>query len=244
MIPKTIHYCWFGGKPMPTELKKYIKTWKKKCPDYEIKEWNESNFDINSNEFVKAAYLSKKWAFVSDYVRLYVIYKYGGIYLDTDVELLKNLDHLLNNELFLGIQQNDSYATTGLGFGATPKNIYVKQMLDVYDGLKFDSKNVINLACPILVTDVLKKYGYKIENRTQVLCDGAIIVYSSEYFDPIAPGSSKNLMSQNSYSVHHYTSSWLSKKTILKRKLCNLIGQNNVNKIRKFFRKNKNNEQV
>ena len=120
-IPKIIHYCWFGGKPIPKNLKNYIKSWEKYCPDYEIKEWNESNFDINSNKFIKEAYINKKFAFVTDYVRLYVIYNYGGIYLDTDVEIIKNFDGLLNNELFMGIQQNDSFATTGLGFGAKKK---------------------------------------------------------------------------------------------------------------------------
>lgn len=242
MIPKIIHYCWFGGKRIPQNLRKYIKLWKKYCPDYEIKEWNESNFDINSNEFIKEAYINKKWAFVTDYVRLYVIYNYGGIYLDTDVELIKNLDGLLNNKLFLGIQQNDSFANTGLGFGAEKNNKYIKQMLDVYDNLKFDIENIINLACPILVTGVLQSYGYEIKNKTQVLCDGSIVVYSSEYFDPIAPGSTKNLTSENTYSIHHYTSSWLSEKTRLKRKLCDLVGQNNVNKIRGILRKKKNNE--
>ena len=236
-IPKIIHYCWFGGKPIPKNLKKYIKSWKKYCPDYEIKEWNESNFDINSNKFIKEAYIKKKFAFVTDYVRLYVIYNYGGIYLDTDVEIIKNFDGLLNNELFMGIQQNDSFATTGLGFGAKKNNKYIKEMLDTYDDLKFDLENIINLACPILVTDVLKKYGYQIENETQVLCDGAIVVYSSEYFDPIAPGQPKNLMSKKTYSIHHYTASWMSNKTRLKRKFCNLIGQNNVNRLRNIFRK-------
>lgn len=242
MIPKVIHYCWFGGNPIPKSLRKYIESWKKYCPDYEVKEWNEKNFDINANRFVKAAYVNKKWAFVTDYVRLYVIYNYGGIYLDTDVELVKNLDGLLNKKLFMGIQQNDSFATTGLGFGAEKNNKYIKQMLDVYNDLPFSNENVIKLACPILVTDVLKKYGYKIENKTQILCDGEIMVYSSEYFDPIAPGATKNLMSKNTYSIHHYTASWLSRKKRLKRKICNLIGQNNVNKIRGILRKRIGNE--
>lgn len=95
MIPKVIHYCWFGCKPLPEDVKRYIKTWKKYCPDYEIKEWNESNFDVKQNQYCREAYEAKKWAFVSDYVRLKVLYDYGGVYMDTDVEVCKPLDHSL-----------------------------------------------------------------------------------------------------------------------------------------------------
>lgn len=104
MIPKVIHYCWFGGKPIPNDVKKCINSWKKKCPDYEIKCWNESNFDVNAHPFTKAAYEAKAWAFVSDYARLKVVYDHGGIYLDTDVELLKNLDFLLKYDFYIGIE--------------------------------------------------------------------------------------------------------------------------------------------
>ena len=95
MIPKVIHYCWFGGNPLPDEAKRCIDSWKKYCPDYKIIEWNESNYDVNSNEYMKAAYNEKKWAFVSDYARVDVVYRYGGIYMDTDVELIKPLDKFL-----------------------------------------------------------------------------------------------------------------------------------------------------
>ena len=94
MIPKMIHYCWFGGNPLPDEVKKYMETWKKYCPDYEIKEWNERNFDVNQNQYCSEAYEAKKWAFVSDYARLKILYEHGGIYMDTDVEVCKPLDHL------------------------------------------------------------------------------------------------------------------------------------------------------
>lgn len=116
MIPKMIHYCWFGGKPLPKDVLDCIKTWEKYCPDYEIKRWDESNFDVNSHPFMKAAYEAKAWAFVSDYARLKVVYDNGGIYLDTDVELLKKPDFLLENQCYIGIQQPESLCTTGLWF--------------------------------------------------------------------------------------------------------------------------------
>ena len=117
-IPKVIHYCWFGGNPLPKSAEKCIKSWQKYCPDYEIVCWNEENFDITQNRYAKEAYEAGKWAFVSDYARLKVIFDHGGIYLDTDVELLKNIDFLLRNACFFGIQQQDNMCATGLGFGA------------------------------------------------------------------------------------------------------------------------------
>ena len=104
MIPKKIHYCWVGGNSKPPLVKKCIQSWKKYCPDYEIIEWNESNYDISKNIYMKQAYEAKKWAFVTDYMRLDIIYEHGGIYLDTDVELIKNIDDLLSNEAFAGIE--------------------------------------------------------------------------------------------------------------------------------------------
>ena len=122
MIPKVIHYCWFGNNPLPFEVKKCIDSWKKICPDYEIKRWDETNFDVYQNDFIKSAYESKAWAFVSDYARLKIVYDEGGIYLDTDVELKKSLDELRKNEGFFAIQQEGHYCATGLGFGAKKEN--------------------------------------------------------------------------------------------------------------------------
>ena len=132
MIPKIINYCWFGGNELPKETQKCIASWKKYCPDYQIIEWNESNFDIHCHPFVESAYNSKAWAFVSDYARLKVIYDNGGIYLDTDVRILKNLDFLLQNEMYIGIQQQGEYCNTGLGFGAYKHHPIVKQMMEKY----------------------------------------------------------------------------------------------------------------
>ena len=136
MIPKIIHYCWFGQSEMPTEYKRYIETWREKCPNYQIKEWNERNFDINSSAYAKEAYEEKKWAFVSDYARLKIIYDEGGIYLDTDVELIKSLDSLLSEKCFLATETT-GYIATGLGFGAEQGNEIIKKMLEEYSGRHF-----------------------------------------------------------------------------------------------------------
>lgn len=236
MIPKIIHYCWFGGNKMPNDFQKYINTWKKYCPDYEIKCWDESNFDIESNKFVSEAYKTKNWAFVSDYVRLKVVYEYGGIYLDTDVELLRNFDELLKNDLFLPIQQNGCYINNGLCFGAKKHNKIVKELLNEYDQLSFDNNIKSSLACPYIITNMLTKYGYKRENCNQLL-NKNIMIYSSKYFDPICPDTNVNLLCKESFSIHHYSATWMSKSTIIKRKICNFIGQDRINKIKKILRK-------
>ena len=148
MIPKVIHYCWFGGNPLPEEAKRCIESWKKYCPDYKIIEWNENNYDVNSNEYMKAAYKEKKWAFVSDYARIDVVYKYGGIYMDTDVELVKELDSFLNDRMYCGWEMRDplldklgrSYENSvafGLGFGAEKGHPALKKILDLYDRISF-----------------------------------------------------------------------------------------------------------
>ena len=166
MIPKIIHYCWFGGNPLPTDVKQCIESWKKMCPDYEIKRWDESNFDVNAHPFTKAAYEAKAWAFVSDYARLKVVCDNGGIYLDTDVELLKNLDSLREYQCYIGVQQAGHLCTTGLGFGATKSNPVVQQMLRKYDKIVFSEERKAEFACPYLNNAVLEELGYILQPHT------------------------------------------------------------------------------
>jgi len=153
-IPKVIHYCWFGGNEKSKLIKKCIDSWKKYCPDYEIKEWNESNFDIEINNYVKEAYEAKKWAFVSDYARLWIVYNYGGIYLDTDVELIKSLDNLLNYKAYFG-SEDGKLINTGLGFGAIKDNEFVKKIKDDYEYIHFikDDGTYDITPCPKRNTD-------------------------------------------------------------------------------------------
>ena len=158
MIPKKIHYCWFGGGPLPTDVKKCIDSWRKFCPDYEIIRWDESNFIISDqNNFVQAAYENKAWAFVSDYARLRIIYENGGIYLDTDVELIRNLDELLDHVAFFGAHQVNGLVATGLGFGSEKRTKILKELLRLYDNTDFDPCKKNELACPILNSFVKRR---------------------------------------------------------------------------------------
>ncbi len=236
MIPKIIHFCWFGGNPLPYEVKKCIASWRKFAPDYKIVKWDESNFNIDCHPFVKSAYQAKAWAFVTDYVRLKVVLKYGGVYLDTDVELLKNIDFLLHNKAYVGVQQDKNLINTGLGFGSEKGNIVIKKMLEKYDDVTFCSEKKSELACPKLNTQVIEQFGYKYSNKICKLED--ITVYPSEFFDPLAPGnSSENLLSPNTTSIHHYAASWYSPKAQWKRKIIRFIGEEKIYKIKTFINK-------
>lgn len=235
MIPKIIHYCWFGPNKIPNSLKKYIKTWKKYCPDYEIRCWTEKNYDVMQHTFVKSAYEAKAWAFVSDYVRLDVIYRYGGIYLDTDVELLKNLDFLLDNKCYIGIQQNQYLCTTGLGFGAEKGSQVVYSMLQKYNDLVFNEQNKMLFACPYLNDSVIKTYG-QITN-SDIIKMRDVTIYSPKFFDPISTGNTKNLLCKDTVSIHHYAATWSSNFERIKRKLILMLGDEKYYEIKKFFGK-------
>ena len=145
MIPKKIHYCWFGGNPLPELAQKCIASWKKYCPDYEIIEWNETNYDITKNNYMNQAYENKRWGFVPDYARLDIIYTHGGIYLDTDVELIKPIDELLTLKAFAGVEQNSEYVALGLGFGAEKEHPTIKALRDYYDTLSFVENGELGL---------------------------------------------------------------------------------------------------
>ncbi len=234
MIPKIIHYCWFGGNPLPLVAKRSIATWKKFCPDYDIKRWDESNFDINCHPFVKAAYEAKAWAFVSDYARLKIIYDNGGIYLDTDIKMLKSFDSLLENQCFLGVQQHDICIATGLGFGAEQHSEAVHSMMEQYDGVIYSEENKRELTCPIFNTAALANSGYKYTGEIVSLSNAT--VYPPEYFDPISAGNYENLLSEKSFSIHQGSMSWMSKKDRLRRELIGLIGVEKIERIKSLFR--------
>ena len=161
MIPKVIHYCWFGKSEKPESVKKCIASWRKFCPDYKIIEWNEDNFDLNCIPFVQQAYQKKKWAFVTDYARLKIIYENGGIYFDTDVELLRNIDKLLLLKGFMGTEDG-GFINTGLGFGAVKNHPMLKKLMEDYLSLSFpeDDQEIAKITCPILTTAKFEKYGY------------------------------------------------------------------------------------
>ena len=235
MIPKVINYCWFGGKDLPKEVKQCIKTWKNFCPDYKIICWNEKNFNVHLNPFVESAYENGAWAFVSDYARLKIIYDYGGIYLDTDVKLLKNIDFLLSNKMYVGIQQGEKLCNTGLGFGAEAHHPVVGKMLKAYDSIVYSDEIADKISCPRLNNQVLQKIGYKYSNEIQNIKN--VTVYPPEYMDPIAQGDSQDLLSDNSFSISLYLGSWTSKGNQLKRKLFVFIGLKRIEKIKHFLKK-------
>ena len=222
MIPKKIHYCWFGKKTLPKDVKKCILSWEKYCPDYEFIKWDEKNFSIRKAPlYVREAYKYKKWAFVSDYVRLWCIYKYGGIYLDTDVELINTLDNLLGYSAFFGFEclhPNGNYdIATGLGFGSIKGNPILLSLLSDYQNIPFikSDGSMDQLGCPRRNRHVFAEYGFELNNKTQVINN--IIVLSSDYLCPITFYDSSSNFTENTISIHHFAGSWMKEKRSIKR---------------------------
>ena len=209
MIPKKIHYFWFGGAEKPESVKKCISSWKKFCPDYEIIEWNESNSNIDFCNYTRQAYEAKKYAFVSDVLRLWAVYTYGGIYFDTDVELLKSYDDLLGNEGFIGFE-NNNYINTGQCFGAVKENAVVGQMLDCYKTLDFDEDNIIK--CTEINTDILVKNGLLLNGKLQII--NGFVVYPEDYFNPYDDATGILNTTNNTYSIHWYAKTWIKRSKI------------------------------
>ena len=218
IIPKVIHYCWFGKNPLPPLAEKCIASWKKYCTDYQIIEWNEENFDIDCCDFIREAYAEKKWAFVSDAARLMIIYEHGGVYLDTDVELIASLDSFINdNEFYFGIEtksylrknKKSSLVNTGLGFGSVPGNPIVKSLLAEYENSHFRNESEFDMiACPVKNSSALEKYGFTGEDRIYEFSGGRI--YSSEYFCPEEHLTGVTHYSEHTVSIHHFSESWVT----------------------------------
>lgn len=207
LIPKKIHYCWFGGNPIPDKYREWMNSWKKYCPDYEIIEWNESNYDITKNKYIYQAYQAKKWCFVSDYARLDVVYNYGGIYFDTDVELIKNPDDMLYQSAFMGFETNQ-YVATGLGFGAEKNHPVIKIMRDYYNDMEFiDKDGNMNLTtCDIHQTNFLVEKGLKLNGDYQII-DG-MTIYPRKILCGKNHYKGKIETTENTISIHHYDASW------------------------------------
>jgi hypothetical protein len=207
MIPKIIHYCWFGGKPKPEDVKKYLASWKKLCPDYEIREWNESNFDVNENAYCREAYEAKKWAFVTDYVRLKALYEYGGIYMDTDVEIVKPLDELLIYDAFMCFETNDKVSIGT--FGSKRKTKLLKDLLNEYQQMEFKWNDAHTMTNLTVVTNLLiKKYNLKCNGKSQRLIDN-IMIFPREAFIAKDYNTGLIMANETTYAVHHYAASWL-----------------------------------
>ena len=209
-IPKSIHYCWFGKGKMPERFCKNIETWKKQCPDYEIIRWDEENYDISKNQYIRQAYEAGKWSFVSDYARVDIINENGGIYLDTDVEVLKSYDPLLQFDMFCGFE-TDRFVNFGIGFGAEKGNRVLEEILELYRDLEFfRGDGTWNLVTsPLYQTEILNRHGLVGNGQTQI--KEHIIILSPEYLSPVNPYG-YGAPTEKSFSVHQYAATWLDEK--------------------------------
>lgn len=252
MIPKVIHYFWFGGNEKSKLMKKCIKSWKKFCPDYEIIEWNEENYSLTDAPlYVKQAFQKKKWAFVTDYARLDIVYKFGGIYLDTDVELIKPLDDLLDNEAYFGFESSDK-VNTGIGFAAVKGFDLLNNLMEDYKFLKFinDDGSINTKPCNYINTHCFTDYGFVLNNQLQII--NGCTLYPSEYFSPKNYDMLKEVVTPNTHSIHHFSLTWQTDEqrnkhmkeiredyfTHLPNKIViKLFGNNNYNKIKSLFKK-------
>ena len=215
MIPRKIHYFWIGGNPKPESVLYCIESWKKYCPDYEIIEWNEINYDFTKNEYMRQAYEAKKWAFVTDYARLDIIYTYGGIYFDTDVELIKPLDSVLNYNGFMGFDQTtekDHYVATGLGFGMEPRHQILREMMADYEKMQSNREGgaIKYVPCPYLNTQVLRRYGLENEDRDQMIQN--IMVFASDVLCPKSYNTLQLRITERTLSIHHFDGTWQDSK--------------------------------
>lgn len=220
-IPKVIYYCWFGKGKLPSLAEKCIDSWKKHCPDYTVVCINEDNFDISQNTYAQQAYDAQKWAFVSDYARLKVLYDEGGIYLDTDVELLKPLDSLIESHGYMGFDDHGLVAT-GLGFACEKGNKLVGAMLQDYADIPFllPDGTCDTTPCPDRNTATLIAQGMNTDLHDQVF--GGIRFLPTEYLCPMAYDTGKKRITKNTYSIHHFCASWISstaKRTLFLKRL-------------------------
>lgn len=219
-IPKIIHYCWFGNNELPLEAKKCIESWRKFFPDYEIKERNESNYDLEVCDYVKEAYKLKKWAFVSDYARFDILYKYGGIYFDTDVEVIKSMDDIISNGPYMGIESGDidglvhhdiGFINPGLGMAAPAGLEFYKDVLSVYKKRHFADEygrpDISETVCNI-VTGIFQEKGIMIDGNTAI--SSGIRIYPKDYFCPKDYETKIIELTENTRSIHHYSATWIT----------------------------------
>lgn len=211
MIPKIIHYCWFGRKPLPRSARKCIASWRTYFPDYEIKEWNEDNFDVNAIPFIEEAYRMGKYAFVSDYARFEILYREGGLYFDTDVEVIRPMDDIVAKGAFMGIEQDHVSlgVAAGLGLGAESSHPFYKEIVEYYKTINFVDNNGEQFPGTVVlhVTNLLKSKGFAEENSLQVV-DG-ITIYPNDYFNPLDDATGRLTVTENTRSIHWYAKTWV-----------------------------------
>lgn len=233
MIPRVIHYCWFGGNPLPRPAVRCIASWQQFLPGYAIKEWNESNFDVNSIPYTREAYAAKKYAFVSDYARFKILYEQGGLYFDTDVEIIKAIDDIVARGPFMGCESvagetSSAQVNPGLGLGANPGLDLYRELLERYATLHFKHDDgTLNLKTVVAyTTETLCLHGLRNINAIQA-CAG-VWIYPKEYFCPIVIGYNELQLTGNSRSIHHYAGTWLPAGKQLKKKIIKCLGRKMV----------------
>lgn len=245
MIPKIIHYCWFGGNPLPPLALKCIESWRKFLPDYEIKEWNESNFDVNSISYTREAYEAGKYAFVSDYARFYILYHHGGLYFDTDVEVIRPLDDIVECGAFMGCENEVKPGAIalasgpglglgcnpGLGLGCNPGLGLYAEILDIYSRLHFKrADGGLNLQTVVkYTTELLVSKGLKNVNGIQQVA--GIRIYPKEYFCPMDYQTNKLEITEKTRSIHHFAASWHGGKHKLFGGVAKVIGRDAAHQI-------------
>lgn len=242
MIPKIIHYCWFGGNPLPALAVKCIESWKKYLPDYEIKEWNEDNFDVHSSQYSSEAYQAKKYAYVSDYARFWALYNEGGLYFDTDVEIIKPLDDIIAKGPFMGCEKDGDGAegypevNPGIVLASTPQHPLIKEIVYLYNSLSFikenpgastgEYKTVVTYTSEILI-----KHGLTPAQGIQQV--GDITIYPKEYFNPLEHINQLKI-TDNTRTIHHYAGTWMPKRYKILRAFIRMIGPKLYNIILKL----------
>ena len=237
-IPKIVHYCWFGGKEKPDSVKKCIESWKKFLPDYQLMEWNEDNFNIEKLKYTKEAYAEGKYAFVSDVARIEALYQYGGIYMDTDVEVLKSFNSLLNTRCILGMEEKEYVATSFMAF--EKGHPLVKEFLKLYENIRFlDEDGQINTGTNVAkLTNMLMEKGFVQENHYQEFEEG-IKVYPKDFFSPYDYINCYSKKTNNTYTMHHFYKSWVPfsarLKAFAKKSLAKTFGGENIAKLRNKF---------
>lgn len=245
MIPKKIHYCWFGRNPLPESAQKCIASWRKYLPDYEIIEWNEDNFDVNSIPYTAQAYTAKKYAFVSDYARFKILHEQGGLYFDTDVEVIRPMDDIIARGPFMGFEIDPSKklpygaVAPGLGLGAYPAMSIYAQIIETYKNFQFmDENGKINQTTVVsYTTDILKTEGLSSKPGIQTLA--GLTIYPKEYFNPLDDNTGRLRVTDNTRSIHWYSKTWLEVspfRVYISRLSHRIFGDSFIPKMRKFLK--------
>lgn len=228
MIPKIIHFCWFGGNPLPKSAVKCIDSWRKYLPEYEIKEWNEENFDVNIIPYTAEAYKARKFAYVSDYARFWILNRYGGLYFDTDVEVIRPLDDIIARGNFMGFEKNptkehNGTIAPGLGIGMCPHNEIVQEILELYEGLHYEAKKVDGIYKTVVhyTTDIFLSHGLQPTPGIRQVKD--FYIYPKDYFNPLEH-INQLMITENTRTIHHYAGTWIDPKEKLKKRIVHLLG--------------------